>query len=121
MLINSKEQIVIEKLKSLLKFGITSTRFKDIFDFYYFINNENLNQEKLIKYINILIFQDEEMRENTLKDINKRISNILRNNRFQSKINTANNNWLGLPIKDVINNILEYFKNLEDVYLTAKV
>ena len=33
LLINSKEQIIVEKLKSLLKFGITSTRFKDIFDF----------------------------------------------------------------------------------------
>lgn len=40
LLINSKEQIIVEKLKSLLKFGITSTRFKDIFDFYYLINNE---------------------------------------------------------------------------------
>lgn len=55
-LINSKEQIFVEKLKSLLKFGITSTRFKDIFDFYYLINNENLNKVKLIKYIDILIF-----------------------------------------------------------------
>lgn len=27
LLINSKEQIIVEKLKSLLKFGITSTRF----------------------------------------------------------------------------------------------
>lgn len=32
LLINSKEQIFVEKLKSLLKFGITSTRYKDIFD-----------------------------------------------------------------------------------------
>ena len=32
LLINSPEQIVCEKLKSLLKFGIRSTRYKDIFD-----------------------------------------------------------------------------------------
>lgn len=37
LLINSPEQIFTEKLKSLLKFGITSTRYKDIFDFYYLI------------------------------------------------------------------------------------
>ena len=35
LLINSPEQIVCEKLKSLLKFGIRSTRYKDVFDFYY--------------------------------------------------------------------------------------
>ena len=112
LLINSKEQIIVEKLKSLLKFGITSTRFKDIFDFYYLINNEILDKEKLIKFINILIFQDETMRENELKDIHIRLTNILNNNRFQSRINTANNNWLEIPIKDVINNVLDYFGDL---------
>lgn len=112
LLINSKEQIIIEKLKSLLKFGITSTRFKDIFDFYYLINNQNLNKDKLIKYIDILIFQDEDMSENTLEDISKRLTNILNNNRFQSRINTANNNWIDIPIKDVIEDVLKYFDSI---------
>ena len=112
LLINSKEQIIVEKLKSLLKFGITSTRFKDIFDFYYLINNKNLDKDKLIKYIDILIFQDDTMRENELKDIHIRLTNILNNNRFQSRINTANNNWLEIPIKDVIDNVLNYFDGL---------
>lgn len=115
LLINSKEQIIVEKLKSLLKFGITSTRFKDIFDFYYLINNENLDKDKLIKYIDILIFQDENMREHTVRDISKRLTNILNNSRFQSRINTANNNWLEIPIKDVIDNVLEYFDGLVKV------
>ena len=112
LLINSKEQIIAEKLKSLLKFGITSTRFKDIFDFYYLINNENLDKDKLIKYIDILIFKDENMREHTIEDISKRLSNILNNNRFKSRINTANNNWLEVPIDDVIVCILNYFEGL---------
>lgn len=33
LLANSKEQICVEKIKSLLKFGITSTRYKDIFEY----------------------------------------------------------------------------------------
>ena len=37
LLINSQEQIFVEKLKSLLRFAYTSTRYKDIFDFYYLI------------------------------------------------------------------------------------
>ncbi|HIU51854.1 MAG TPA: nucleotidyl transferase AbiEii/AbiGii toxin family protein [Candidatus Merdicola faecigallinarum] len=115
LLINSKEQIIVEKLKSLLKFGITSTRFKDIFDFYYLINNEVLNKDKLIKYIDILIFQDKNMRENTLEDIHIRLTNILNNHRFQARINTANNNWLEIPIKEVIDNVLDYFENIATI------
>lgn len=115
LLINSKEQIIVEKLKSLLKFGITSTRFKDVFDFYYLINNQNLDKDKLVKFIDILIFQDETMRENELKDIHIRLTNILNNNRFQSRINTANNNWLEIPVKDVIDNVLDYFNGLVKV------
>lgn len=52
------------------------------------------------------------MREHTIEDISKRLTNILNNSRFQSKINTANNNWLEIPIKDVIGNVLEYFDGL---------
>lgn len=115
LLINSKEQIIVEKLKSLLKFGITSTRFKDIFDFYYLINTENLNKDKLVKYIEILIFNDVTMRENELEEICVRLNNILNNNRFQLRLNTAYNNWLEMPIKDVIHNILDYFDRLVKV------
>lgn len=52
------------------------------------------------------------MRENTLEEVLIRLRNILNNSRFQSKINTANNNWLEIPINDVINNVLEYFNDL---------
>ena len=34
LIMNSKEQIICEKLKSLLRFGIRTTRYKDIFDIY---------------------------------------------------------------------------------------
>src|SRR5699024_1244609 len=69
LLINSRKQIFAEKLKSLLKFGITSTRYKDVFDFYYLINNEKLDKNKLLKYIDILIFEDSLMKENDFEGI----------------------------------------------------
>ena len=49
------------------------------------------------------------MRENSLEDVHRRLTRILNNSRFQSRINTANNNWLEIPIKDVIDSVLEYF------------
>ncbi len=37
LLINSKEQMLTEKLRSILKFGSFSTRYKDVFDIYLYI------------------------------------------------------------------------------------
>lgn len=115
LLINSKEQIFVEKLKSLLKFGITSTRYKDVFDFYYLINNETLDKDKLLKYISILIFNDSKMKENNIIDINKRLSSILNNNIYKRRLNSINNNWLELPIEKVIDCVLIYINKLEMV------
>ena len=55
------------------------------------------------------------MRENELKNIHIRLTNILNNNRFSSRINTENNNWLEIPIKDVIDNVLGYFDDLAKI------
>lgn len=113
LLINSKEQIFAEKIKSLLKFGITSTRYKDVFDFYYLINNEKLDKNKLLKYIDILIFEDSLMKENDFESIITRIRMIFKNRRYKTMLNQANNNWLNLPVEIVINNILEFLSSLE--------
>lgn len=112
LLINSKEQIVCEKLKSLLKFGIRSTRYKDIFDFYYLINNGNLNKDRLLKYIDLLINEDENFNQNTIDEIIIRLESILNNRRFIVKLDNARSNWVNMPVHDVIANVILYFKSL---------
>ena len=67
LLINSKEQMLTEKLKSLLRFGSLSTRFKDIFDIYYLI--DLVDKNKTIECFDLLIFKDQKMRENNIIDI----------------------------------------------------
>ena len=113
LLINSCEQIFAEKLKSLLKFGIRSTRYKDIFDFYYLINYERLDKNKLMRYIDILIFKDEMCYENSIDDIINRIKIILNNRRYKNMLNIADNNWLEMPIDKVIKSILKYLEEFE--------
>lgn len=115
LLINSKEQIFVEKLKSLLKFGIRSTRYKDIFDFYYLINYGRLNNNKLLRYIDILIFKDEMFDENNINDICIRIKLILNNRRYRSMLSNRDNNWIELPVDEVINSILEYLEELKNI------
>jgi len=115
LLINSKEQIFTEKLKSLLKFGFISTRYKDIFDFYYLINNENLDKGKLLKCFDTFIYCDESMKEKSIEDICNRLKRILHNKNYLKNLNTARNNWLELPIEEVTRRVLDYMETLHVV------
>jgi hypothetical protein len=115
LLINSLEQIFVEKLKSLLKFGITSTRYKDIFDFYFLINNTKMKKDIILEYIKILIFNDETMRENNLEDIIDRIEHTLNSDRYIKGLKRAQNNWLNLPVNEVTENVITFLKSLNIV------
>lgn len=115
LLINSPEQIVCEKLKSLLKFGIRSTRYKDVFDFYYLINNNILNKDRLVKYINLLIIRDEKINQKTINDITLRLKTILSNKRFIAGLDNSRSNWINIPVNEVINNVISYFDSLETI------
>ena len=115
LLINSPEQIVCEKLNSLLKFGIRSTRYKDIFDFYCLINNDILNKDRLLKYIDLLIIKDENINQNKINEIIVRLETILNNRRFIARLDNARSNWINIPVNDVITNVIQYFNSLETI------
>ena len=113
LLVNSKEQIISEKLKSLLKLGRISTRFKDIFDIYYLVTTKNIDEDKLKELITDYILDDEIMRENTFKDIYSRLQFIFSDELYIEKLSSSNNDWLEIPIDEVLQSILEFFKNLD--------
>ena len=115
LLINSKEQILTEKLKSLLKLGFRSTRYKDLFDFYYLINIAGIDKKKLFNCFDILIFKDESMKEDNINDILSRLKQILSSERYYNMLNNPKVNWINLPIDEVITNVLEYFNCLESI------
>lgn len=102
LFVNSCEQIFIEKLKSLLKFGVLSTRYKDIFDFYYLINNNNIDKDKFNKYIDKIIYKDDTLEEKNINDIINKLKIIFSNRIFIRNLNDARNNWLELPIEEVL-------------------
>mgnify|MGYP003290598888 CR=1 FL=1 len=104
---------ISEKIKSLLKFGITSTRYKDVFDIYYLININTFNKIRFINYLDKFILNDNSIDENNLFEISNSIYNILSNNRFKSMLNSSKNNWTELPIEIVITSIVEFLSSLE--------
>lgn len=115
LFINSKEQIFTEKLKSLLKFAFTSTRYKDIFDFYYLIKYGNLSKNKLEKYITKIIFSDKTLKVNNFEDIYRMLSSIFGNQRFISNLSNVKVNWLDITSNEVISCVLEFIETFVKV------
>jgi len=113
LLANSKEQIFSEKLKSLLKYGTNSTRYKDIFDFYYLIQIDTIDVITLKKMIEGYIFNDSKMWENNFKDVYNRIVDVFDDKDYLNKLNMSDMNWLELDIKKITTTILDFFKSLQ--------
>ncbi len=110
---NSKEQICVEKIKSLLKFGITSTRYKDIFDIYYLIRTKNFDNKRFVKYLDKLVFKDILIEENNLIELNDSFLAIFNNKKFKNMLNMAKNNWLEKPVEEVVTSILNFISSLD--------
>ena len=113
LLINSPEQIFVEKIKSLLKLGFRSTRYKDLFDLYYLINASKLNKLKLNKYFDILIFKDKNMREKRYNDIYDRLNMTFNSIGYKFNLSNPKNNWLDINNEKAIRNVLTYIKTLD--------
>jgi predicted nucleotidyltransferase component of viral defense system len=110
LLINSKEQMFTEKLRSVLKFGAFSTRYKDIFDLYYL--SALLNKEALLKCFSTYIFNDDGMQEETIEDIIRRVQSTFSDSRYLSRLRTSRKNWLDADLDTVLSGIVNYLQGL---------
>jgi hypothetical protein len=112
LLVNSKEQIVIEKLKSLLKMGAFSTRYKDVFDLYYLMEMHGTDVVELARLMRLHIFEDKGLREKSMADIHRRLGSTLNNPQFVSRIKSSKRNWLNVPYEQVAQGILRQFTDV---------
>lgn len=119
LLINSKEQIFTEKLKSLLKMGARSTRYKDLFDFYYLIKNSGLNKKKLLKSFDLYIYSDENMRENNIHDIYERLDKVFNSRIYKNNLNNAKTNWLDIDVDEAVKFVLNYIEKLSEKFVNV--
>lgn len=113
LLINSKEQIVSEKLRSLLKFGSYSTRYKDIFDLCYLI--ETVNPEKLMECLQTYIFEDTSMREKNIAEVCQRIDATFKDTRYADRVAKSRQNWLEIPATAAFSQIQEFLQSLVNI------
>lgn len=106
LLINSREQMVAEKLRSLLKFGKFSTRYKDIFDIYY--HCDKINKELFTECMDSFVFNDSGMRENNMTDVHKRLSRIFQDKIYKGTVDKSDKRWLDDDIDIIFKRILEF-------------
>lgn len=97
VLINSNEQMFTEKLKSLLRFGPVSTRYKDVFDLYYLGNHVEI--VKLKNCLKLFIYDDVRMKEKSIDDILHRIKLIFGNKNYIKRVATSRVRWLEEDIR----------------------
>ena len=99
-----------EKLRSLLKFGPNSTRFKDIFDMCYL--SDMVNRDKMMNCLDTFIFNDSGMRENNMQDIRRRVRNTFGSSRYVFRLSSSRKNWLGMEISDVLEKLSSFLDEL---------
>lgn len=106
LLINTNEQMFSEKLRSLLKFGAFSTRYKDIFDMYYL--KDHCEKEKLLNSLKVYIFNDEGMKENSISDIVKRLQRVFSDKGYKRKLDSSDKRWIDENIDVILNELLDF-------------
>ena len=111
LLINSKEQIFAEKLRSLLRFGPLSTRFKDVFDLCYLTDHVDL--DRLRQCLDTYILFDPGMREDSTETIRARIRRTFTERTYRQRLERSRSaNWMGITPADAMNKIESFLETL---------
>ncbi len=107
LLINSKEQMVAEKVKSLLRFGPRSTRYKDIFDIHYLL--PLCDPKALDGCFSKYVFSDSKMRERSYSDVKDRLARTFGDALYSRRLKESGKNWTDAPTEKVFADILAFF------------
>ena len=108
--INPKEQIFVEKLKSLLRIGPVSTRFKDVYDMYYLCTR--VRKTVVRNLLRTYIFEDAELRETDISGILFRLGRIFKDKGFLMGLKDPVFAWLDVPAKDATKAIVDFIASL---------
>lgn len=111
LLVNSKEQIFVEKIIPIVKFGGLSTRYKDFYDLYWLIKKGNLNSDEVVKIMNDKIFSHGVNDITNMEKLIALIENILFNKKYLEKLNDRKNNWIEIDNGTLRKTIIDYLKS----------
>lgn len=107
---NPIEQIVAEKLVSLAKHNYLSTRFKDIGDIYYLINNCKVNKNTILKCIELFLLND--LKGKTLYDFILSIEMALNDSTFADGYQMSQSTWIDEEYGVIRDSIINFLYSL---------
>lgn len=110
LLINTKEQILVEKLRSLLRFGVVSTRYKDVYDIWYL--SHYVNKDRVKELMKIMIYDNDLYRETNIEGVLRRIYSVLENDKYLTDLKNANKNWTDYSDEVVIKEVKQFISEL---------
>lgn len=108
---NSDAQMFAEKLRSILKFGEYSTRYKDIFDLYYL--KESMDKSELRKILEVLITEDPGMHEDNMEMIVSRFEKSTQSDIYMQGLEDTDKNWLEVEPEVAVKAITEFLKSID--------
>ena len=111
LLKNTVEQSFVEKLRSLLKFGSNSRRYKDIYDMFYL--KDIISRDKVLEIMDLLIFKDDGMFENTVSDIVKRVTATFKDEQYLKRVSGSRQRWMDNDIHEIADGIVAYLDSLK--------
>lgn len=110
LLINSPAQMITEKLKSMLRFGIRNTRYKDIFDIYYL--SKRVKMDQLSECIQKYIFADPSLHVYSTNDITIRIERMFKNPSYLTDLKKSEKNWLDITDEEALEKDLAFIRSI---------
>ena len=108
----SLAQMITEKLKSLLRFGTRSTRYRDVFDICYL--SERADKEKLLYCMEKFIYEDTTLSVNNMADVTLRLEQVFSSKSFIQSVSRSRRNWLDVPAEEALATDLEFFRSLSE-------
>ncbi len=111
LLINSPAQMITEKLKSMVRFGVRNTRYKDVFDICYL--SERVNMDRMKNCIQKYIFDDETLRNvSDMKAVVARIERMFTNPTYLHELHKSAKNWLDISDEEALEKDLAFIKSI---------
>lgn len=71
-----------------------------------------VDRDKLMTCLKTFIFSDTGMRENSMKDILRRVKNTFASSLYVSRLSSSRKNWLDLEISSVLEKLTAFLESL---------
>lgn len=108
---NPPEQIFSEKLISLARLGVISTRYKDIYDFYYLIKECRISSNK-VRDILAMFLNNSNRKPNSMLELQTAIEDTLNNQRYIKEASKPASKWIDEDFDVIRKTIIDFVNKL---------